>query len=63
MDGQRAVTAAQWPPALRAACTRSAGVIRRSRVAGYLRGLTPARIGLVLLICTILRRCGLGGTS
>src|SRR5437867_1883123 len=49
-----ASTTADVPPTVRAAWRRSVGVIRRSPVAGYLQGLTAARVGLVLLICTIL---------
>src|SRR5437879_5221814 len=54
MDGLRASIAAHLPPAMREAWSRSFGAIRGSRVAGYLRGLTPGRLGLVLLICAIL---------
>ena len=48
------MTAARPPPPLRAAWWRSAGAIRLSPAGGYLRGLTLARVGLVLLICAIL---------
>src|ERR1700694_1100788 len=53
MDGLRASIAAHLPPAAHAAWSRRVGAIRRSPVAGYLRGLTAARVGLVLLICAI----------
>src|SRR5437867_8159573 len=54
MDGLRASTAAHAPLALRVAWWRSIGAIRRSPVVGYLRGLTPGRLGLVVVICAIL---------
>src|SRR5437899_1758819 len=54
MDGLRAIIAAHLPPALRAAWWRSVAATRLSPVATYLRGLTPGRVGLVLVICAIL---------
>ena len=54
MDGLGASSVARLPPILRAAWLRSVGAIRQSPVAGYLRGLTAGRVGLVLLICAIL---------
>src|ERR1700687_918481 len=50
MDGLPAITAAHMPRALRAAWRRSVGAIRRSRAAGYLRGLTaaPVRAGVLV---------------
>jgi sensor histidine kinase YesM len=54
MDGLPTIAATNLPAALRAAWWRSIGVIRQSPVAGYLRGLTPARVGLVLLLCALL---------
>ncbi len=54
MSGLHGITAANLPPALRAAWWRSANVIRMSPATRYLRGLTSARAGLVLLICAIL---------
>ncbi len=53
MEGLPAITAARQPHAARMAWGRGVDAIRQSRVADYLRGLTLARIGLVLLICTI----------
>jgi signal transduction histidine kinase len=53
MDGLRAITATTALPPLRAAWWRRVGAIRVSPAAGYLRGLTAGRIGLVLLICAI----------
>src|SRR6266581_3731555 len=53
MYGLRAITIVHLSPVLRAAWWRSAGAIRLSPPAGYLHGLTAARVGLVLLICAI----------
>ena len=53
MHGLRAINAADLPRALRAAWWRSVGTIRLSAAAGYLRGLTASRVGLVLMICAI----------
>src|SRR2546425_2107193 len=53
MYGLRAITAAHLPPVLRVAWWRSGSALRPSPAAGYLRGLTAARVGLVLLICAI----------
>jgi sensor histidine kinase YesM len=53
MYGLPAIAAAHLPSVLRAAWGRSAGAIRLSPPASYLRGLTAARVGLVLLICVI----------
>ena len=54
MDGLRAITVAHLPSAVRVAWSRSVDAIRQSPAANYLRGLTAARVGLVLLICAIL---------
>src|SRR5437016_5921200 len=53
-DRLRASTAAGLQCALRGAWWRSVGTIHKSPASGYLCGLTAARVGLVLLICTIL---------
>jgi len=53
MYGLRATTGAHLPLALLAAWGRSVGAIRLAPASGYLRGLTAARVGLVLLICAI----------
>ena len=53
MDGLRATTATHLRPALRMVRWRSLSAIRLPAAAGYLRGLTIGRVGLVLLICAI----------
>ena len=53
MDGLPAIIAASFPPWVCAAWWRSVDAARLSPAAGYLRGLTPARVGLVMLICAI----------
>ena len=54
MHGLRAFASADLLPILRAAWWRSLGAIKLSPAAGYLRGLTLGRVGLVLVICAIL---------
>jgi sensor histidine kinase YesM len=54
MNGLGAIIVDHLPSAVRVAWSRSAGAIRQSPVAGYLRGLTAARFGLLLLICAML---------
>ena len=54
MDGPRAITSVDLPSTPRAAWWRNAGAIQRSPAIRYLRGLTVARVGMVLLICAIL---------
>ena len=53
MDELRAITADRLPSALGAAWRGSVDAIRLSLAAKHLRGLTLARVGLVLLICAL----------
>ena len=54
MNGPRSITAARLPPVLRAAWWRTVGASHKSPTTKYLRGLTVARFGLLLLICAML---------
>ena len=54
MHGLRSNDAAAPPPVTRDARANRAGAVHKSPAIGYLRGLTPGRVGLVLLICAAL---------